>query len=1037
MFWFLVNFSLRRKAMVLLAALALVVYGTYTAAKMPIDLLPELHQPMVTVVTECNGFAAEEVEQLVAQPIEAMLNGIPGVTRVRSSIGAGFDVTYVEFSWGTDIYRNRQLVSERLALALPNLPPKIEPQIAPMSSVMGLVMSVAVTSDTLDPMALREITDWVVRPRLMAIPGVSQVYMAGGDVRQFQFTPDTIAMQRLDISPDKVAAALDSFGSNTSGGFADISDREYIIRNVGRTKNLEDMASIVVDFREGKPVLLSQIGTVSYTPRAKRGDAGYNGRPAVLMAVLKHPTQNTVQLADKVEATLSELQKVMPAGVQVNQIAYTQATLIKDSIENVRDVLIDAIVIVAIVLMAFLMNVRTTAVSLTSIPVSLLATVVVFHWAGLSVNTMTLGGIAIAIGQLVDDSVVYVENILRRLAENRRSHSPRPVLVVIATASQEVRSGILYATIIVLLVFLPLFALPDEEGRLFTPLGVAFIVSITASLITSITLTPALCALLLPNMKSLEVSHDSRVVLRLKQWNQQAVSWAFDHPNALLLTTLGMVVAAAISVTTLPRSFLPPFNEGTLYIQILNRPGVSLAESVGVGQIAEHLVMQVPGVKSIARRTGRNENDEDADPVNSSEFPVQADFSHRSRAEIIADIRNRLSVLPVQLNVTQFLTSRMEVAAKGVRGAIVLKIFGDDLETLRTLAGSFRQKFSTIPGLVDLSFEQTDMVPQIRIRIDYTRAKLFGVTPAAVTRTLERLSNGRVVSQIIDQGRRFDVIMRLSDADRTSQSLADLRVETPTGHVPLSAFASVDAAEGPSQILRENAKRRIVVMTNTHGRDTAAIVAEMRRIIDATRIPEGYSTSLEGSFQQQEESQVIIAGLAMVSMIMVFLVLRNRYLSSRLALIIMGNVPLALICSVIALWLWGQDLSLASMIGFITVTGVCVRNGVLKISHFINLVLSEGEAFGRDMILRGCQERLTPVLMTALSAGLALIPLLFLSDHPGTEILHPVAVAIFGGLVSSTLLDMLTTPLLFARYGREPLERLVKQREQLTSPELF
>lgn len=1025
MFQALVGICLRQRVPVLILTALLTLWGILVGRDMPIALLPELHPPVVTIITEAGGLAPEEVEQMVTFPLETMLNGMPGVARVRSSSSPGFSLIYAEFQWGTDPYRNRQIVTERIGMARDRLPPGLSPQLAPMSSVAGLVMQVALTSDTLDSMSLREVADWTLRPRLMGVDGVSQVYVVGGDVRQFRFTPSLAAMRSLGIGLNQVDHALTAFGTNSSGGFNDVHHSEYIIRNVARSHNLDDIRNLVVAYRDDRPVLLSQLGEVSYAPKMKRGDGSFNGRPAVLLSVLKHPSANTVQVAANIEQFLAEIAPSLPAGVRADQISYSQAELINASITNVKHVLRDAIIIVVIVLLAFLLNLQTTLIAMLSIPVSLLVTIITFHLMGATINTMTLGGIAIGIGQLVDDSVVNVENVLRRLYENRQRKHPRPILAVIADASQEVRSGIVYATMIILLVFLPLFALPGEQGRLFGPLGLAYIVSIFASLVVSMTLTPVLCSYLLPRMKDLGASYHGKPVLLLKAANTRALNWALDHQKALFVTAGALVVLAAATLPLLPRSFLPPFNEGTLYVQILNKPGISLAESVRIGQMAEHLILQVPEVVSVSRRTGRNENDEDADPVSSSEFPVRIALAGRSRGDVIEDLRRRLSVLPVDLTVTQFLTSRMQVAQNGVRGAIVLKIYGQDLDTLRVLADGMRQKFSAVPGLVDLMVEQQVRVPQVRITMDYGRAKLFGVTPAEVTQALETLANGRVVSQIIDDGRRFDVLLKLSDDERTPESLPQLRIETPAGHVPLSSIATVVSGDGPNQILRENGMRRIAVIANTDGSDTAAIVARMREAIAATALPQGYSTRLEGSFRQEEEGRPVMIGLSCLSAALIFLVLYQRYRSVVLTAIIMGNIPLALIGSVAALWLAGEDLSLAAMIGFIAVAGVAVRNGVLKISHFINLALHDGMPVGRALVVRGCEERLMPVLMTALSAGLALIPLLIASDAPGSEILHPVALVIFGGLFSSTLLDTLTTPVLFHRFGEPAIDRLL------------
>ena len=630
--------------------------------------------------------------------------------------------------------------------------------------------------------------------------------------------------------------------------------------------------------------------------------------------------------------------------------------------------------------------------------------------------------------------MVDVENIYRRLGENRRAGNPRPILEVVALASQEVRSGIVYATFIIILVFVPLFALSGIEGRLFAPLGVAYIVSILASLLTAITVTPVLSYYLLPRLKRLE-EHDSWLVRRLKVGNVRLLSWAFASPGTLFVGIALAVVAAGATVPSLPRAFLPPFNEGTLTISMVLNPGISLAESNRVGFAAERLIMQVPEVKSVGRRTGRAELDEHAEGVHSSEIDVDLESFGRSRAEVLADVRARLAALPVSVNIGQPISHRLDHMLSGVRAQIALKIYGEDLDTLRSLAGQLQQKLSNIPGLVDLQIEKQVRIPQVQVVIDYERAALYGVTPAMATEALESLSNGRVVSEIVDGTRRFDVVLRLSDEDRTTSGLSNLLVETPAGRVPLSLFASVEETDGPNQILRENGKRRIVILGNSDGgTDMARIVTGIRDVVARSQLPPGYFTRLEGSFQAQEEASRTIAALSMVSLVMVFLVLYSRYRSAMLALIIMGNVPLALIGSVAALWISGQPLSVASMIGFITLTGISTRNGILKISHYINLVLHEGETFGKAMIVRGSQERLTPVLMTALSAGVALVPLLIGADAPGKEILHPVAVTIFGGLISATLLDTFLTPVLFLKFGERPLSHLVESQASSLRP---
>lgn len=1040
MFHAIVGFSLRHRLFVLLVAAALLGWGALVARDMPIDLLPELHAPMVTVVTEAGGLATEEVEHLVTQPIEALLAGVPGLAHMRSSSTPGFSLVHLGFAWGSDPYRNRQVAAERLAQAHDRLPPGVAPQLAPMASVTGLIMQVAATGG--DPMALREFVDWQLRPRLLAIPGVSQVYNAGGAQRSYRFIPDPIAMASLDIAAPQVEQTLSAFGTNTSGGFSTVGDTEYAIRNLGATRDLDDIRNLVVAYRGNRQVLLGQVGRVEFAAKLKRGDGAYNGQPAVLSAIVKHPAANTVEVSAAVRRLLVEMGPGLPPGVAIDQITYDQSELIVDSLGNVGAALRDAVVIIAVIVLAFLGNASSAGISLIAIPLSLMVSALLFRLFGLTINTMTLGGVAIAIGALVDDSLVNVENIVRRLGQPA-GPAGRDATGVIADASQEVRSGILYATIIILLALAPMMAMPGEQGRLFRPLGLAYIVSISASLLVSITVTPALASYLLPRRVGQagagqagagQAGHGGAMVSRwLRSRLGFALAPALARPWPILSAAALAVLLALLALPWLPRSFLPPFNEGTLYAQMLAEPGTSLAEASRIGHLAERIIQQVPEVVAVARRTGRSEFDEDGDPVNSNEFPIRVHLAGRSRAEVIEDIRRRLSILPADLVVTQFLTSRMQVADNGVKGALVAKIFGPDLATLRLLARQARGALAGVPGLRDLLVEQQALAPQVRIAFDYDRAKLFGVTPAALAATLEHFSNGSAVSQVIETDRRFDVVLKLADTDRTPEALSALRVETPTGRVPLSSLARITVANGPNMVMREGGERRIVVTANTDESDMAEIVRQARAGLAALALPPGYRIDLQGDFRREEDSRLTILAMAAAAVLLVFAVLRQRFQSTVLSLIIMGNIPLALVGSIAALWLWGEDLSLAAMIGFIAVTGVAVRNGLLKVSHFLNLQLGEGMAPGDALILRGSAERLVPVLMTALATGCALIPLLFASDVPGMELLHPVAVTIFGGLVSATLLDTFTTPALFARFGQAAAARMLRRNAALAS----
>ncbi len=1031
MFNAIIQFSLKQRLFVLSVSLLMLVYGLMTLKQLPVDVFPDLNKPTVTLLTEAEGMAPEEVEQLIGFPIETAMNGIPGVTRVRSVAGIGLSVVYVEFDWGSDNYRNRQQISERLSLVREQLPPGITPQMGPISSIMGEIMLIAMTIDPKQatPMQARELADWVVRPRLLTIGGISQVIPIGGEVKQYRVTPDPTSLQRLGIPLERLESALANFATNSSGGFLESQAQEYLIRNIGRTSKLEQLQNLAIDYRDGVPILLKQVAKVDFAAGIKRGDASFMAKPAVILSVQKQPAGDTVKLTREVEMALEELNKGMPAGISVKNIVFKQANFIEASVNNVEEALRDGAMIVAVVLFLFLLNFRTTFISLTAIPISILLTVLVFKYFGLSINTMTLGGMAIAIGELVDDAVVDVENVLRRLRLNRQAAQPRPVLEVIASASREVRSGVVYATMIVVLVFVPLFFLSGIEGRLFAPLGIAYIVSILASMLVAMTVTPVLCYYLLPKMKRLEKG-DSPLVRKLKAWDARLLHWSFAHSKSLLVAGLVAVMLAVAVVPFFARSFLPAFNEGTLTIGLLMNPGTSLAEANRIGTLAEQLILQVPEVTQVGRRTGRAELDEHAEGVHSSELDVDLKESKRSRAVILQDIRSRLEPLPASVNTGQPISHRLDHLLSGVRAQIALKVFGDDLDTLRGLGTDLQTRLAKIPGLVDLQLEKQVRIPQLQIRVDYDRAKQYGVTPAAINSALQTLANGTTVAQVIEGNRRFNVVIRLDDANRSAQGLSNLLVATPSGTIPLRLIADIDDTDGPNQILRENGRRRIVLLANSDGTDMTKIISEIRAVVAKTPLPEGYFTQLEGQFQAQEQASQLIGLLALVSLALIYLVLYTRYQSSVLALIIIGNIPLALVGSVIALWISGSALSVASLIGFITLAGISTRNGILKISHYINLVAHEGEVFGKEMIVRGSLERLTPVLMTALVAAFALLPLILSGGDPGKEILYPVAVVIFGGLISSTLLDTVLTPLMFYRWGEKPLKKLLAQGSQ-------
>lgn len=1039
MFNWIVRNSLHNRLFVLAVAALLLVYGAITAWRTPVDVFPDLNKPLVTVLTEAGGMAPEEVEQLVTFPLETALNGMPGVTRVRSTSGVGLSILYAEFDWGTDIYRNRQLVAERLALVREQLPGGITPVMGPVSSIMGEVMLIALPltagdgkSAVATPMQAREYADFVLRPRLLSIPGVSQVIPIGGEVRQLRVEPDTARMAQFGVTLTQIEQALRGFAGNAGGGFIDLNSTEFLIRHIGRTSRVEDLQGVAVAWKEGRAILLEQVANVRFAAAMKRGDAGYSGAPAVIVSVQKQPAADTVKLTHAIEAALVDLKQGLPVGLAAPKVLFRQADFIEASIGNVTEALRDGAIMVAIVLFAFLLSARTTLISLVAIPLSLAVTALVFRLLDQSINVMTLGGLAIAIGELVDDAVVDVENILRRLKQNRAHGNPLPTLEVVRRASVEVRSGIVYATAIVVLVFVPLFALPGIEGRLFTPLGIAYIVSVLASMLVSMTVTPVLCLYLLPGMKRLDHG-DSALVTWLKRRDAQVLGWSFPRAKLLMAAAALAVAVAAASVPFFPRAFLPAFNEGSLVLGMVFNPGTALAEANRMGALAETLIAEVPEVTQVGRRTGRAELDEHAEGVHSAEIDVDLKRSERDREAVMADIRTRLAVLPAQVAIGQPISHRLDHLLSGVRAQIALKIFGDDTDTLRGLAEQMRQGLSGVPGLVDLTVEKQVLIPQITVRLDHRKAAQVGLSPGEAVRVLQALTDGAHGAQIVDGLRRYELVLRLPDDKRSPQDLARTLIDTPAGQIPVSAIATVQETDGPNQIGRENGRRRIVVYANTDGSDMGRVIADIRAVVAQTPLPAGTFMSLEGQFQAQEQAMQLIVGLSLISLAMIFLVLYVRYQSAVLAGIIMANIPLALIGSVAAMWLAGVSLSVASMVGFITLAGIATRNGILKVSHYINLCKFEGETFSQTMIVRGSLERLTPVLMTALVAAFALTPLLLAANAPGKEILHPVAVVIFGGLVSSTLLDTLLTPVMFWLFGERATRRLLEADAQIQS----
>lgn len=1036
MFKWLLDNSLGNRLLVIIASLVLMVYGALTLTRTPVDVFPDLNKPTVTVMTEAGGMAAEEVEQLLSSPLETAMNGLPGVESVRSVSSAGLSFIYVTFDWNTEIFRARQMVSERLSAMEESLPEGVVPRMGPISSIMGEIMQIAIPIDSkkISPMSVREYADWVLRPRLMAIPGVAQVIPIGGEVRQFQVQPDTVRLAELGVSHEQLDSALKGFSSNTSGGFLEINGREYLIRNLGRTSRLDDLKNLALSTRNGQSILLRQVADVTFAAALKRGDAGFEGKPAVILGIQKQPTADTIGLTRAVEVALADLGKSLPAGMEAPRVTFRQASFIEASVTTLQGKLIGASIFVAAILFFFLGTLRPTVIALAAIPISIFMTALVFRYFGLSINTMTLGGLAIAIGGLVDDAVVGVENVLRRLREDRIKHPEHRLhpLTLVAHATMEVRSAILYATVIIVLVFLPLFALPGMEGRLFVPLGIAFIVSTLASLVVSVSVTPVLAYYLLPSMKSLNHG-DTKFLAWLKSGYWVGLTWVLNRPKGALAVGALAVVVATAAVPFFPKTFLPPFNEGTLLIGMALQPGTTLAESAALARQAEVLIRKVPEVVHVGRRTGRAELDEHAEGVHISELDVglkPAGEITRSMDEIRADIRAQVAYLPAGIAIGQPISHRIDAMLSGVRSQIAIKIFGDDLDTLRGQAELLRGKLAGVRGIADLEVERQVLSPQIKVRIDYAAAAQLGISTPQILASLQGLVEGEKTAQIVERGRRFAVVMRLPEASRSVDGLGRIQFVTPHGSVPLSRIATIEDSDGPNQISRDGGKRRIVLSANAQGRPLSDVVEEIRRTVAETKLPEGYFVTLGGQFQAQEDAANLVGLLSLVSLTLMFVTLYSRYKSATLAALIMANIPLALVGAVVGLWISGQPLSVAALVGFITLAGISVRNGILKVSHYINLMRIEGESFDHKMILRGSLERLSPVLMTALVTAFALAPLLFEAERPGTEILHPVAVVIFSGLISSTLLDTFLTPTLFWMFGRSDAERLMSSSER-------
>lgn len=1034
----LIRFSLNNRLFVVAAAAMLLVYGAFVFIQLPVDVLPDLNRPRVTIFLEANGMAPEEVETQVVLPVETALNGSVGVESVRSSSAIGIGMVFVEFDWNTDIYLARQLVAEKLQTV--QLPEGITPVMGPISSVMGQIMLVGVSADTTDARTLRTLADFTIRRRLMSIKGISQVIPMGGDRMQYQVLISSAKLKQYELSIDDIDQALQFSNQNTTGGFFNRYGSEVLIRTVGRAESLEDLKNTVVKNLDGHPVLLSQVADVEYGAAVKRGDASINGKPAVILTIEKQPGASTIEVTEEVEKALAELQASLPGDVRLNPDIFQQKHFITNSLTNVEHALRDGFILVVIVLVLFLLNFRTTVITLTAIPLSLVVTAIVFKAFGISINTLTLGGLAIAIGELVDDAIVDVENVFRRLRENRLLPHPKPALRVIYEASSEVRNSIVYATIIVILVFIPLFYMQGIEGRIFVPLGIAYVTSIAASLVVSLTVTPALCSLLLSKMKPSSAEKESWLVRFLKREDTKLLNWGLDRPGFVMGIAGLLIVISICIVPFFGTEFLPPFNEGSFTINLSTPAGTSLEESNKIGQTAEELLMQVPEVEYVSRRTGRAELDEHVEPVSNSEIEVELrEETARSRDEILADIRGKLSILAgVSVNIGQPISHRLDHLLSGVRAQVAIKLYGNDLDVLRSSAGEIQQTLATVPGVVDIQMEKQVMVPELLIQIDREALKRYGLQAGKVAEDLSIFYNGKTTGQIIDGQKSFDILLRTTEPERTNiENIRNTQVHTGDGSlIALSQIARIDTTYTINTISHENTQRRIVISCNVQGRDLGTTVKEIReKIRTDVQLPEGYFVEYGGQFESSEEASRLMLFLGLFAVAGIFIVLYSHFRSWQIVAQIMLNIPLALVGSVIAVMLSGGTFSVATLVGFITLTGIASRNGIMMVSHYIHLVEHEGEQFGRKMIIRGSLERLVPVLMTALVAALALIPLTLDAQAPGKEILYPVAIVILGGLISSTLLDMIVTPVVFHTFGEKALRNYFnskKNSEQLT-----
>lgn len=1024
----IIHYSLHNRLLVLVCAVLLMIGGTYTAFHTDVDVFPDLNAPTVVVMTEANGMAPEEVERLVTFPVETAVNGAMDVRRVRSSSTTGFSVVWVEFDWGTDIYRARQIVSEKLAIVSEDLPQNVgKPTLGPQSSILGEMLILGMTSDSTSLLDMRTIADWTIRPRLLSTGGVAQVAVIGGDIKEYQILLDPARMKHYGIGLDQVLAVCRQMNQNANGGVLYEYSNEYIIRGVLSTDKAEEIAKGVVALTPDQtPVLLEDIATVKVGGKSpKLGLASEKGKPAVLITVTKQPNTSTIDLTAKLDAIVAELQKNMPADVHISTDIFRQSRFIDSSINNVKQSLFEGSFFVVIVLFIFLMNVRTTVISLVALPLSLLFSIVTLHYLGLTINTMSLGGMAIAIGSLVDDAIVDVENVYKRLRQNRLlpADQKRPTKEVVFDASREVRMPILNSTLIIVVSFLPLFFLTGMEGRMLVPLGIAFIVALFASTVVALTLTPVLCSYLLDRNKGQKPPQDAWVARKLRVVYEKALVYAIAHKKAVLLGTFSVFVVALGFFFTLGRSFLPPFNEGSFTINVSTLPGISLEESDRMGRRAEELLMQVPEIQTVARKTGRAELDEHALGVNVSEIEAPFELKDRSREEVTNDVREKLSTIKgANIEIGQPISHRIDAMLSGTEANIAIKLFGTDLNRMFLIGNQIKDAVQGIEGLVDLKVEQQIERPQLTITPKREILAKYGIPLPEFGEYVNVMLGGEVVSQVYDDGKTFDLTVKASDDSRvTMDAIRDMMIDANGVKVPLSYVADVRSASGPNTINRENVQRKIVISANVSERDLHGVVNDIQQAVnEKIHLPEGYHIEYGGQFESEQAASRTLLLTSFMSLIVIFLLLYNEFKDARESGVVMLNLPLALIGGVFILCLTSGEISIPAIIGFISLFGIATRNGMLLISHYTQL-RSEGATL-KHAVVQGSLDRLNPILMTALSSALALIPLAINGDLPGNEIQSPMAKVILGGLLSSTFLNGFIIPIIYLMINKESQE---------------